>query len=115
MSSDSGANEGDFIYDCILVGSGHAGSCTALSAVEHGCRPERVLIIEKAPEEWVGGNGCVLLLVYALLPSIQHTPLVPIECVEKIPTMLMHCRRDADTSQREPTGPYTLGSQTSSP
>ncbi|PCH39746.1 FAD/NAD(P)-binding domain-containing protein [Wolfiporia cocos MD-104 SS10] len=43
------------MFDCIVVGSGHAGSCAALSAVEAGCR--RVLIVEKAPREWAGGNG----------------------------------------------------------
>ncbi|KAI0301109.1 hypothetical protein B0F90DRAFT_1628674 [Multifurca ochricompacta] len=42
-------------YDCIVIGSGHAGSCAALSAVEHGCT--RVLLIDKCPETWVGGNG----------------------------------------------------------
>ncbi|OCH86886.1 FAD/NAD(P)-binding domain-containing protein [Obba rivulosa] len=42
-------------YDCVVVGSGHAGSCAALSAVEAGCK--RVLIVEKGPKEWVGGNG----------------------------------------------------------
>lgn len=42
-------------YDCIIVGSGHAGSCAALSASQAGCK--RVLIVEKAPTEWVGGNG----------------------------------------------------------
>ena len=42
-------------HDCIVVGSGHAGSCAALSAIEHGCK--RVLVIEKAPKEWAGGNG----------------------------------------------------------
>ena len=42
-------------FDCIVVGSGHAGSCAALSAVDAGCK--RVLIVEKGPEEWVGGNG----------------------------------------------------------
>lgn len=41
--------------DCIIVGSGHAGASAALSAVEAGCKD--VLIVEKALEEWVGGNG----------------------------------------------------------
>lgn len=45
----------DTSYDCIVVGSGHAGSCAALSAVQSGCR--RVLMVEKAPKEWAGGNG----------------------------------------------------------
>lgn len=43
------------VFDCIVVGSGHAGSCAALSAVQSGCK--RVLIVEKAPKEWAGGNG----------------------------------------------------------
>ncbi|KAI0923296.1 hypothetical protein AcV7_005847 [Taiwanofungus camphoratus] len=42
-------------FDCIVVGSGHAGSCAALSAVQSGCK--RVLIVEKGPKGWVGGNG----------------------------------------------------------
>ncbi|KAH9851604.1 FAD/NAD-P-binding domain-containing protein [Lenzites betulinus] len=42
-------------YDCIVVGSGHAGSCAALSARDAGCA--RVLIVDKCPPEWVGGNG----------------------------------------------------------
>lgn len=41
--------------DCIIVGGGHAGASAALSAVEAGCKD--VLIVEKAPKEWVGGNG----------------------------------------------------------
>lgn len=43
------------VFDCIVVGSGHAGACAALSAVDAGCKD--VLIVEKAPEEWIGGNG----------------------------------------------------------
>ncbi|KAJ7600961.1 hypothetical protein C8J56DRAFT_911713 [Mycena floridula] len=42
-------------FDCIVVGSGHAGSCAALSAAESGCK--KVLIIDKCPEAWAGGNG----------------------------------------------------------
>ncbi|KAF8236326.1 FAD/NAD(P)-binding domain-containing protein [Tricholoma matsutake] len=42
-------------FDCIVVGSGHAGSCAALSAVEAGCK--NILIVDKCPAEWVGGNG----------------------------------------------------------
>src|SRR5882762_6930132 len=43
------------IFDCIVVGSGHAGSCAALSAVENGC--PNVLIVDKCPKDWAGGNG----------------------------------------------------------
>jgi alkyl hydroperoxide reductase subunit AhpF len=41
-------------WDCIVIGSGHAGSSAALSAAEHGCK---VLVVDKCPREWVGGNG----------------------------------------------------------
>ncbi|KAI0087057.1 FAD/NAD(P)-binding domain-containing protein [Irpex rosettiformis] len=44
-------------YDVIVVGSGHAGSCAALSAHESGVPGSRILVIDKCPEEWVGGNG----------------------------------------------------------
>ncbi|KAH7914265.1 hypothetical protein BJ138DRAFT_1110710 [Hygrophoropsis aurantiaca] len=42
-------------YDCIVIGGGHAGASAALAASESGCT--RVLIVEKAPESWAGGNG----------------------------------------------------------
>ena len=42
-------------FDCVVVGSGNAGSCAALSAKDSGC--SRVLIIDKCPSSWVGGNG----------------------------------------------------------
>lgn len=42
-------------FDCIVIGSGNAGSCAALAAVDAGLK--RVLIVDKCPEEWAGGNG----------------------------------------------------------
>lgn len=44
-------------FDCVVIGNGHAGSCAAYSAAQHGCKSKRVLIIDKAPKEWAGGNG----------------------------------------------------------
>ena len=41
-------------YDVVVVGGGNAAMCAALSAREAGAR---VLVLEKAPEAWRGGNG----------------------------------------------------------
>jgi tricarballylate dehydrogenase len=40
--------------DVIVVGAGNAGFCAALAAAERGAR---VLMLEKAPEQWLGGNS----------------------------------------------------------
>ena len=41
-------------YDVVVVGGGNAAMCSALSARETGAR---VIVLEKAPEAWRGGNG----------------------------------------------------------
>jgi tricarballylate dehydrogenase len=41
-------------YDVVVVGGGNAGYCAALAAREL-C--DRVLVVEKAPESWAGGNS----------------------------------------------------------
>jgi succinate dehydrogenase/fumarate reductase flavoprotein subunit len=42
-------------FDVIVVGSGNAGSSAALSAIDGGCK--HVLLIDKCPSEWAGGNS----------------------------------------------------------
>ncbi len=42
------------MYDVVVVGSGNAGFCAAHAAREHA---EHVLIVEKAPRAWAGGNS----------------------------------------------------------
>ncbi|KAJ7071843.1 FAD binding domain-containing protein [Mycena belliarum] len=42
-------------FDCVVIGSGNAGSCAALSAAETGC--DKVLIVDICPPEWAGGNS----------------------------------------------------------
>ncbi|MGO4756817.1 FAD-dependent oxidoreductase, partial [Streptomyces sp. 2MCAF27] len=40
-------------WDIIVVGGGNAGLCAAHSARQEGAR---VLVLEKAPRRWAGGN-----------------------------------------------------------
>ena len=44
----------EFYRDVVVVGSGNAGLCAALAARERGAS---VFLVEKAPEEWRGGNS----------------------------------------------------------
>ena len=56
MSDTSSYAESATCYDIIVVGSGAAGLTAALAA--HVENPKlRILIVEKAPREWRGGNG----------------------------------------------------------
>lgn len=41
--------------DVLVVGSGNAGFCAAISAAQSGA--QKVIIIDKCPEEWAGGNS----------------------------------------------------------
>lgn len=76
-------------WDVIVVGSGHAGSCAALADVEAGVPGESVLIVDKCPAEWAGGNGYFTAGAHrtahaglkALLPLVSN---VPAEKVSKI-------------------------------
>lgn len=55
IEATSRAPENHLKFDVVIVGSGNAGSSATLSAIDNGCK--RVLLIDKCPPEWVGGNS----------------------------------------------------------
>ncbi|KAF2803982.1 fumarate reductase flavo protein subunit [Mytilinidion resinicola] len=70
----------EVVYDVIVVGSGNAGFCAAASAVESGA--SRVLLLEKAPLAWAGGNSTFTAGAYRtvfhsladVLPLVNNVP-----------------------------------------
>ncbi|KAK5686867.1 hypothetical protein LTR17_026776 [Elasticomyces elasticus] len=44
-------------WDVVIIGSGAAALASALSAIESTTPPPRVLLVDKCPESWAGGNG----------------------------------------------------------
>lgn len=74
-------------YDVIVVGSGNAGFSAAASAKENGAT--RVLLLEKAPLAWAGGNttftaGAYRTVFYGLEDVLPLVNNVPADLVDKI-------------------------------
>ena len=44
-------------WDVVIIGSGAAALASALSAITATSPPPRVLLVDKCPENWAGGNG----------------------------------------------------------
>lgn len=77
----------DRTYDVIVVGSGNAGFSAASSAVDHGA--SQVLLLEKAPKGWAGGNTTFTAGAYRTVFHSLHDVLslihnVPSDMVDKI-------------------------------
>lgn len=68
-------------YQCIVLGTGNAALCAAISAAESGCEASRVLLIDSCPLSWGGGNTFFTAAAYRtthsglqdLLPIIKRT------------------------------------------
>ncbi|KAF8847104.1 fumarate reductase flavoprotein subunit precursor [Acephala macrosclerotiorum] len=48
-------NSSTITCDVLVVGAGNAGFCSAISAAQSGAK--RVLLIDKCPQSWAGGNS----------------------------------------------------------
>ncbi|KAK6393675.1 hypothetical protein LTR95_019591, partial [Oleoguttula sp. CCFEE 5521] len=70
-------------WDILILGSGAAALTTALSALTSTSPPPSVLLLDKAPAEWAGGNGYFTAAAYrtahpgltGLLPIVSNVPL----------------------------------------
>jgi tricarballylate dehydrogenase len=78
-------------YDVIVVGAGNAAHAAAVSAREHGA--ERVLMLEKAPEDLRGGNTHYsgALFRFAFDRSEELLRLIP-EIEEQVPGFLKNVK-----------------------
>ena len=65
--------------DVIIVGTGNAGFAAAVSASENGAK---VLMLEKAPEEYMGGNSA--LTIHMRFTYNSFSDLLPLVKDEKL-------------------------------
>ncbi|EMC99250.1 hypothetical protein BAUCODRAFT_31586 [Baudoinia panamericana UAMH 10762] len=69
-------------WDVVVVGSGAAALSSAISAAESSNPSPRVLLVDKAPETWAGGNGYFTAGAYRtrhngledILPMVSNVP-----------------------------------------
>jgi tricarballylate dehydrogenase len=101
-------------WDVVVVGSGNAGFSAALAAREHGAR---VLLLEKAPASWAGGNsyftaGAMRTVhdgLADLLPLIEAPDPDRAELVDLDPYPAEDFRADLDRVTRGRTDPELAG------
>ena len=73
------SSEADFVYDVVVIGTGLAGLCAAVSAKEAGAG--RVLMIEKAP--LVGGHSAIASGSIAFVDPKRQAEQGIVDSVEK--------------------------------
>ncbi|SMR49570.1 unnamed protein product [Zymoseptoria tritici ST99CH_3D1] len=93
MSSQSSSSNTTILlsqpWDVLIIGTGAAALISALSALTSTTPPPRVLLLDKAPQTWAGGNGYFTAAAYRtrhnglseLLPLVSN---VPSELAEKV-------------------------------
>ena len=79
-------------YDVVVVGSGNAGFCAA-SAAKEVDSSLRVLLLEKSPESWAGGNSTFTAGAYRTVfhglddvrPLVSNAPKEVLETIDMTP------------------------------
>ncbi|KAF8513573.1 FAD binding domain-containing protein [Hysterangium stoloniferum] len=87
-------------YDCVVLGTGNAGLCAAISAVQSGCDASRVLVIEKAPIEWAGGNSYFTAGAFRTYHGGMQDLLPVVKKVEKDQARLDRMEMDPYTKEQ---------------
>ncbi|KAA8644099.1 hypothetical protein EYZ11_008923 [Aspergillus tanneri] len=82
--------------DVLVVGSGNAGFCAAISAAQSGA--QRVVIIDKCPEKWIGGNTYFTAGAFRTVHNGLNDllPLVNNALPQFIPDIEMNAYTEAD-------------------
>ncbi|KAF1813396.1 FAD/NAD(P)-binding domain-containing protein [Eremomyces bilateralis CBS 781.70] len=89
-------------YDVIVIGSGNAGFSAASSALDHGAA--RVLLVEKAPPQWAGGNSAFTAGAYRtvfhglddVLPLVENVSVETAKQIDMAPYTEADFRGDLD-------------------
>ncbi|OAA55073.1 Fumarate reductase/succinate dehydrogenase flavoprotein [Niveomyces insectorum RCEF 264] len=86
--------------DVLVIGTGNAGFSAALSASEHGAK--RVVLIDKCPEEWAGGNTYFTAGAFRvahgglpdLLPLVNNVDAATAKLIDLAPYTAQHFQDD---------------------
>ncbi|KAF2450218.1 FAD/NAD(P)-binding domain-containing protein [Karstenula rhodostoma CBS 690.94] len=99
------------IIDVLVVGGGNAGFSAATSAAESGAR--RVVVIDKCPEDWAGGNTCFTAGAFRtvhtglqdLIPIVNNADSETAKIIDMEPYTPQDFRKDMDRMTSGRTDP----------